>query len=247
MYEIAPSDTTVLAKSLADITSMLQEMKESQQATPKLLIHPSQNSPPPQVPPKHCGVCSCNSHYTDECPQLQEDNVIASSHNYYDGPPQKRQYQPQSQGQPYPSNNNSQLSYEEVFCLNQQENKKMREVAKRTEAQIYHLADLMTKFATQMPLSTSTPPPPPNPSPLPSQHLPNPKGGINVVEKAIEKKEKKDARTEWLIELIAKANAMVESDDEDCWNESEESDESDEEDSEEEEEEWEVEEEGKLR
>ncbi|MED6196714.1 hypothetical protein PIB30_049895 [Stylosanthes scabra] len=97
MYEIAPSDTTVLAKSLADKTSMLREMKESQQATPKLLTHSSQSSPPPQAPPKHCGICSCNSHYTDECPQLQEDNVIASSHNYYDGPPQNRQYQPQSQ------------------------------------------------------------------------------------------------------------------------------------------------------
>ncbi|MED6147581.1 hypothetical protein PIB30_045138 [Stylosanthes scabra] len=84
----------------------------------------------------------------------------------------------------------------------------MREVAKRTEAQISHLTDLMTKFATQMLPSTSTPPPPPNPSPLPSQPLPNPKGGINIVEKRDEKKEKKDARTEWLIELIAEANAM---------------------------------------
>ncbi|MED6194543.1 hypothetical protein PIB30_029570 [Stylosanthes scabra] len=41
VYEIAPSDTTVLAKSLADIASMLREMKESQQATPKLLTQPS--------------------------------------------------------------------------------------------------------------------------------------------------------------------------------------------------------------
>ncbi|MED6210938.1 hypothetical protein PIB30_068874 [Stylosanthes scabra] len=88
VYEIAPSDATVLAKSLADIASMLREMKESQQATPKLLTQPSQSSPPPQAPPKHCGICSCNSHYTDECPQLQEDIVIASSDNYYDGPPQ---------------------------------------------------------------------------------------------------------------------------------------------------------------
>ncbi|MED6210355.1 hypothetical protein PIB30_063300 [Stylosanthes scabra] len=57
-------------------------------------------------------------------------------------------------------------------------------------------------------------------------------GGINVVEKGDEKKEKKDARTKWLIELIAKTNAMVESDDEDWWDESKESDDSDEEDSE---------------
>ncbi|MED6197410.1 hypothetical protein PIB30_056292 [Stylosanthes scabra] len=104
----------------------------------------------------------------------------------------------------------------------------------------------MTKFAIQMLPSTSTPPPPPNPSHLPSQPLPNPKGGINVVEKGDEKKEKKDARTEWLIELIAKANAMVESDDDDWWDESEELDDSEEEESEEEEEEWEVEEESKA-
>ncbi|MED6119508.1 hypothetical protein PIB30_012414 [Stylosanthes scabra] len=163
MYEIAPSDTTVLAKSLADITSMLREMKESQQATPKLLTQPSQSSPLPQAPPKHCGICS-------------------------------------------------------FFRLSQQENKEMREVAKRTEAQISHLTDLMTKFANQMLPSTSTPPPPPNPSPVPSQPLPNLKGGINVVEKGDEKKEKKNAITEWLIELIVKANAMVEFDDENWWD-----------------------------
>ncbi|MED6133763.1 hypothetical protein PIB30_031204 [Stylosanthes scabra] len=119
----------------------------------------------------------------------------------------------------------------------------MGEVSKRTEAQITHITDLMTKFANQMLPSTSTPPPPPNPSPLPSQPLPNPKGGINVVKKGDEEKEKKNARTEWLIELIAKANAMVESDDEDWWDEL---DESDEEDSEDEDEEWEVEEESRV-
>ncbi|MED6208297.1 hypothetical protein PIB30_043658 [Stylosanthes scabra] len=96
IYEIAPSDTTVLAKSLTDITN----------------------------------------------------NLIASSHNYY----------------------------EEAFRLSQQENKEMREVAKRTEAQISHLTDLMIKFVTQILPNTSAPPPPPNPSPLPSQPLPEPNG-----------------------------------------------------------------------
>ncbi|MED6163004.1 hypothetical protein PIB30_075852 [Stylosanthes scabra] len=198
-----------VGKILGHIASMLWEMKESQQATPKHLTQPSQSSPPPQVSPKHCGICSCNSHYTDECPQLQEDNVIASSHNYYDGPPQNRQYQQQSQGwrdnqqgrwnsnqqpqyrqpynnknppqnsqnsryqpphsrQPYPSNTSSQSSYEDAIRVCQQENKELREVAKRTEAQISHLTDLMTKVTSQVLPSTSTPPPP-NPSPLPSQ------------------------------------------------------------------------------
>ncbi|MED6196641.1 hypothetical protein PIB30_049332 [Stylosanthes scabra] len=47
VYEIAPSETTVLANSLTDIASMLREMKENQQVTPKLLTQPSQSSPPP--------------------------------------------------------------------------------------------------------------------------------------------------------------------------------------------------------
>ncbi|MED6110086.1 hypothetical protein PIB30_039621 [Stylosanthes scabra] len=124
-------------------------------------------------------------------------------------------YQPPHNRQPYPSNTNSQRSYEEAFQVSQQENKEMKEVAKRTETQISHLTDLMTKFANQMLPSTSTPPPPPNPSPLPSQPLPNPKGGISVVEKGNEEKEKRKARTKWLLELIVKANEMVDSDHED--------------------------------
>ncbi|MED6219063.1 hypothetical protein PIB30_032429 [Stylosanthes scabra] len=114
----------------------------------------------------------------------------------------------------------------------------MREVAKRTEAQISHLTDLVTKFASQVLPSNSTPPPPPNPSHLPSQPLPNPKRGINVVEKGDEEKEKRKARTEWLMELLAKANDMVDPDNEDWWDKS---DEENEEDSEDEDEEWEVE------
>ncbi|MED6164382.1 hypothetical protein PIB30_089456 [Stylosanthes scabra] len=126
------------------------------------------------------------------------------------------------------------------LSIREQRNK---EIAKRTEAQISHLTDLVTKFANQVLPSTSTPPPPPNPSPLPSQPLPNPKRGINVVEKGDEEKEKRKARTEWLLELLAKANDMVDLDDEDWWDES---DEDDEEDSKDEDEEWEIEEEDEV-
>ncbi|MED6177105.1 hypothetical protein PIB30_094720 [Stylosanthes scabra] len=226
---------------------MLQELKESQQATPKFLTQPSQSFQPPQVPAKHCGICSCNSHYTDECPRLQEDNVITSSHNYYDGPPPNRQYQQQSQGwrdnqqghsnsnqqpqyrqsynnnnppqnsqnsryqpphskQPYPSNTNSQPSYEDTIRAFHQESKEMRKATKRTEAQISHLTDLLTKLTNQVLPSTSTPPPPPNPSLLPSQPLLNPKGGINVVKKGDEEKEERRARTKWLLELMAEVD-----------------------------------------
>ncbi|MED6163933.1 hypothetical protein PIB30_084873 [Stylosanthes scabra] len=84
---------------------------------------------------------------------------------------------------------------------------------------------------------------PPNPSPLPSQTLPNPKGGINVVKKGDEEKEERRARTEWLLELMAEVDGLVDPDDEDWWDES---DEEDEEDPKEEEKEWEIEEENEV-
>ncbi|MED6189677.1 hypothetical protein PIB30_098388 [Stylosanthes scabra] len=103
----------------------------------------------------------------------------------------------------------------------------MRQATKRTEAQISHLTDLLTKLTNQVIPSTSTPPPPPNPSPLPSQPLPNPKGGINMVKKGDEEKEERRARTEWLLELMAKVDGLVDPDDEDWWDESNEEDEED--------------------
>ncbi|MED6140262.1 hypothetical protein PIB30_091484 [Stylosanthes scabra] len=48
-----------------------------------------------QKPVKYCGICSCNSYHTHECPQLQEDNTVASTHNFYDAttiPPYNRKY-----------------------------------------------------------------------------------------------------------------------------------------------------------
>ncbi|MED6129891.1 hypothetical protein PIB30_112488, partial [Stylosanthes scabra] len=80
VYEVAPSNSTILAKSLVDIAAMLKEIKEGQQVTPILLQRQPDNSQ--QKPVKHCGICSCNSHHTDECPQLQEDNTVASTHNF---------------------------------------------------------------------------------------------------------------------------------------------------------------------
>ncbi|MED6172761.1 hypothetical protein PIB30_052987 [Stylosanthes scabra] len=153
---------------------------------------------------------------------------------------QNSRYQPPHNRQPYPSNTNSQPSYEDTIRASHQKSKEMREATKRTEAQISHLIDLLTKLTNQVLPSTSTPPPPPNPSPLPSQPLPNPKGGINMIKKGDEKKEERRARTEWLLELMAKVDNLVDPDDEDWWDEW---DEEDEEDPKEEEEEWEIEEE----
>ncbi|MED6186884.1 hypothetical protein PIB30_070914 [Stylosanthes scabra] len=93
VYEVAPSDSTVLAKSLVDIAAILKEIKEGQQVTPTLLKRQPGDSQ--QKPVKHSRICSCNSHHTDECPQLQEDNTVASTHNFYDATtnsPYNRQY-----------------------------------------------------------------------------------------------------------------------------------------------------------
>ncbi|MED6188240.1 hypothetical protein PIB30_084145, partial [Stylosanthes scabra] len=93
VYEVAPFDSTVLAKSFVDIAAMLKEIKEGQQVTPTFLKRQPDDSQQKLV--KYCGICSCNSHHTDECPQLQEDNAVASNHNFYDAttnPPYNRQY-----------------------------------------------------------------------------------------------------------------------------------------------------------
>ncbi|MED6185513.1 hypothetical protein PIB30_057849 [Stylosanthes scabra] len=65
VYEVTPSESTVLAKSLVDIASMLKEIKEGQQPTPTILKH--QPNTTQQTPARHCGICSCNSHHTHEC------------------------------------------------------------------------------------------------------------------------------------------------------------------------------------
>ncbi|MED6208221.1 hypothetical protein PIB30_043036 [Stylosanthes scabra] len=63
------------------------------------MIETVYEGPPPddlqQKPVNHCGICSCNSHHTNECLQLQEDNTVASTHNFYDATtnlPYNRQY-----------------------------------------------------------------------------------------------------------------------------------------------------------
>ncbi|MED6200526.1 hypothetical protein PIB30_086007 [Stylosanthes scabra] len=91
VYEVAPSESTILAKSLVDIVAMMKEIKEGQQVTPKLLTQ--HTTTPQQLSVKHCRICSCNSHHIDECPQLQEDNTVAASHNFYENqqpPPNNR-------------------------------------------------------------------------------------------------------------------------------------------------------------
>ncbi|MED6212230.1 hypothetical protein PIB30_081269 [Stylosanthes scabra] len=72
----------------------------------------------------------------------------------------------------------------------------MRKAQRRTESQITHLTKLLTKVANQVAVNSTTSSPPPNPNPLPSQPLPNPKGGINMVQKWEKEENKKKTRGE---------------------------------------------------
>ncbi|MED6127970.1 hypothetical protein PIB30_093174 [Stylosanthes scabra] len=55
VFEVTPSESTVLVKSLTDIASMLKEIKEVQQMAPKILTqHPQQTHHSQQIPAKHC-------------------------------------------------------------------------------------------------------------------------------------------------------------------------------------------------
>ncbi|MED6122807.1 hypothetical protein PIB30_043397 [Stylosanthes scabra] len=251
-YEVAPSDSTVLAKSLVNIASMLKEIREGQQATPTLLKRQPDSSQ--QKPVKHCGICSCNSHHTDEFPQLQEDNTMASTHNFYDQPqaqlrqpytysqPQNSQnprYQPPHNRQQYLPATKPPFSLDEAICTFQRENQEMREAQKRTESQLNHLAELLQKFANQPPVNPQTQAQPLAPSPLPSQPLPNPKGGINAVQVEIDNEGEDEAEDEeeendWLYEILTELANSDESNDEE---EDESIEEENEEESDEEEEE----------
>ncbi|XP_015953812.1 uncharacterized protein LOC107478182 [Arachis duranensis] len=87
------NETTALTQSLNEMTSILRQLQlNQQQSQPQ--SYQQQHPPPPQqhnqqlVPQRVCGICSCYSHYTDECPSLQEDNTLAATHNFYDRPNQ---------------------------------------------------------------------------------------------------------------------------------------------------------------
>nr|XP_025635931.1 uncharacterized protein LOC112730025 [Arachis hypogaea] len=81
-------ETATLTKTLCEMTSLLKQLQVNQQKPP---FHKQPRPPQYQqsqqlVPQRVCGICSCYSHYTDECPSLQEDNTLAATHNFYDRP-----------------------------------------------------------------------------------------------------------------------------------------------------------------
>ncbi|XP_072087159.1 uncharacterized protein [Arachis hypogaea] len=98
----APSSDLALTKVLGEMTTLFKEIHQGQKASQSIKAIQA----PPQIlqlegPPRVCGVCSCTSHYTDQCPQVQGDYTLAVANNYNNRPPY------QSQGQSNYSHGNS--------------------------------------------------------------------------------------------------------------------------------------------
>ncbi|MED6168506.1 hypothetical protein PIB30_012233 [Stylosanthes scabra] len=157
VYEIAPSESTMQAKSLVDIAAMLKEIKEGQQVTPILLKRQKDNSQQNSI--KYCGICSCNSHHTNECSQFQEDNLNQLRQPY--SQPRNNlntRYLPPHNGQQYPPTNNQQMCEDEILRTLQQGNQETKEFNRQTMIQL-------------------------------NQPLLNPKGGLNAINDKLEGEE----------------------------------------------------------
>ncbi|XP_052116373.1 uncharacterized protein LOC127746585 [Arachis duranensis] len=150
------SETTALTQSLSEMTSILRQLQLNQQQPQQPQSYQQQPPPPQQhnqqlVPQKVCGICSCYSHYTDECPSLQEDNTLAATHNFYDRPNQGY-YQG---GQ--------------------------KELQNTLASGLTGLTSTLQALLARMDTSSNSTPQPPIQSVIPSQPQPNPKGGINAI------------------------------------------------------------------
>ncbi|XP_057755826.1 uncharacterized protein LOC130975009 [Arachis stenosperma] len=89
----SPSGDGILTKTLSEMTILLRQITQGQQI-PQALINAPPQPPRTEGPSRICGVCFCTTHYTDECPQIQEDTTLAVANPY----PQRPNY---NQG-PYP-------------------------------------------------------------------------------------------------------------------------------------------------
>ncbi|XP_072062072.1 uncharacterized protein [Arachis hypogaea] len=77
-------ETAALTKTLGEMTNILKQLQLNQQQPPP----PQQQLSQQLVPQRVCGIFSCYSHYTDECPNLQEDNTLVATNAYYNRPNQ---------------------------------------------------------------------------------------------------------------------------------------------------------------
>ena len=81
-------ETAALTQSICEMTNLLKQMQLNQQQVQQAQPSPAQQNQQ-LVPQRVCGIYADYSHYTDECPQLhQEDNTVAATHNFYDRPNQ---------------------------------------------------------------------------------------------------------------------------------------------------------------
>ncbi|XP_015954691.1 uncharacterized protein LOC107479060 [Arachis duranensis] len=87
LREVSPSRDAILTKTLDEMTILLRQITQGQQIPQALINAPPQ---PPRIegPSRICSVCACNTYYTDECPQIQEDTTLAVANPY----PQRPNY-----------------------------------------------------------------------------------------------------------------------------------------------------------
>ncbi|MED6163572.1 hypothetical protein PIB30_081284 [Stylosanthes scabra] len=115
--------------------------------------------------------------------------------------PQNQRYQPPHTRETYHPPNVPPPNYEETLHAYQQESREMKETQKRFESQLSHITELPHKFTNQQTINLQSQPS--TSSPLPSQPLPNPKGGINMVQNENNEEEEKEDDDDWLYELLA--------------------------------------------
>ncbi|XP_015949298.1 uncharacterized protein LOC107474212 [Arachis duranensis] len=196
------SETTALTQSLNEMTSILKQLQLNQQQ-PQPQSYQQQHPPPPQqhnqqlVPQRVCGICSCYSHYTDECPSLQEDNTLAATHNFYDRPNQgyyqggnpNQGYSYQGEGSHNQGSGHNNQNWRDNHQQGNRDNNNNGGGQRWGQKELQNtLASGLTGFTSTLQAllarmdtpSTSTPQPPIQ-SVIPSQPQPNPKGGINAI------------------------------------------------------------------
>ncbi|XP_057740029.1 uncharacterized protein LOC130957175 [Arachis stenosperma] len=87
LSEVSPSRDAILTKTLSEMTILLRQITQGQKI-PQALINAPPQPPRIEEPPRICVVCACTTHYTDECPQIQEDTTLAVANPY----PQRTNY-----------------------------------------------------------------------------------------------------------------------------------------------------------
>ncbi|MED6137582.1 hypothetical protein PIB30_066262 [Stylosanthes scabra] len=179
VFEVTPSESTILVKSLVDIAAMLKEIKEGQTTNSKPLTQHANTSQ-----------------------QQQQQNQFRQPYTYNQPQnPQNRRYQPPNTRQTYPPPNVPPSNYEETLRAYQQESREIKENQKRLDSQLSYITELLHKFTNQPTINPQ--PQPSTSSPLPSQPLPNPKGGINMVHNENDEEEDEEDDDEWLYGLLA--------------------------------------------